>query len=168
MNTLHKILVPIDFEAPSDCAIRFAADLARRLASSVTLMHVYDSRGYALKSGYVTYTREELRQLTMNRTQRLEAARQALEALGVMRVDTQLVDGLPAPTIVEAAHTGAFDLIVMATHGKMSPWQRLIGLIAEDVLSDAPCPVMMINDELAPAQDRALGELRRSQPSYAH
>jgi nucleotide-binding universal stress UspA family protein len=168
MEALGKILVPIDFEAPSEQALQVAADLARRFASSLTLAHVYDARGYALLSGYVAYTRDELHELTANLARRLGALKAELESLGVSSVRTELVEGLPAPTILELAHTGGFDLIVMATHGKASPWQRLIGLVAEDVLSEAPCPVVMVNEQRASAEDRPKHVWAPGEQRHAH
>jgi universal stress protein A len=163
-----KILVPLDFETPSDRTVGCAAAMANRLAWSVTLAHVFDSRGYALASGYVAYTPREVRALAADRRQRLDRIRHDLASLGVPNVETRLLEGLPAPMILDLANEGGFDLIVMATHGKPALWQRLIGLVAEDVLSEAPCPVLMVNDERPIATGVERASLGRHEARYAH
>lgn len=168
MKALGKILVPVDFEAPSQKAVRVAVDLAARLSSSLTLVHVYDSRGYALMTGYVAYTRDERAALRRACARRLEAARGDLEAMGVRNVETRLLEGLPAPRIVELASSGAFDLIVMATHRKASPWQKAIGMVAEDVIGEAACPVIMVNDEPPIPRDVVSIAAQRRDRLHAH
>jgi nucleotide-binding universal stress UspA family protein len=145
MQNFKKILVPVDFEGPSADVTGLATDLARRLAGAVTLAHVYDSRGYALASGYIAYTDDERNRMIGELQRQLDTVRRELKAAGVPQVDTSLLDGVPATEILHLAHAGRFDLIVMGTHGKGGLWQKLLGSVAEDVLSEAPCPVVTVH-----------------------
>ena len=63
------------------------------------------------------------------------------EELGGSRVKRILIEGDPARTIVEYAHSEDSDLIVMPTHG-YGPFRRLLlGSVTSKVLHDADCPV---------------------------
>ena len=45
--SIRKIVVPVDFDPPSERAARFACSLARKLDARVYLIHVLDSRPVA-------------------------------------------------------------------------------------------------------------------------
>ena len=62
------------------------------------------------------------------------------------KVATRIVvaTGEAAPEILRMAHQEHVDLIVIASHG-MAGWQRLVfGSVAENVVRQAPCPVLTI------------------------
>jgi nucleotide-binding universal stress UspA family protein len=54
------------------------------------------------------------------------------------------VTGKPSHAIVEHAKTGAFDLIVMSSHGRTGLPHLFLGSVAERVLRTAPCPVLTV------------------------
>jgi nucleotide-binding universal stress UspA family protein len=63
------------------------------------------------------------------------------EELRGSRVKRILIEGDPARTIVEYAHSENSGLIVMPTHG-YGPFRRLLlGSVTSKVLHDADCPV---------------------------
>jgi len=51
--------------------------------------------------------------------------------------------GNVAKAIIATAHDG-YDVIVMATHGRTGISRALLGSVAEAVLHQAPCPVLLI------------------------
>jgi hypothetical protein len=59
-------------------------------------------------------------------------------------VRSRLLEGVPAAEILRLARDGHFDLIVMGTHGRTGIWQKLLGSLAQEVLTQASCPVMTI------------------------
>ena len=61
-------------------------------------------------------------------------------------VETAVIKGQPAQTIVEHATTGGFDLIVMGTHGRTGLSHAFMGSIAERVVQKAPCAVLTVRD----------------------
>ena len=69
--------------------------------------------------------RSELSQEPMNREDRRET-------------------GAPAATIVKAARDWAADLMVIASHGRSSASRALLGSVAEGVMRNAPCPVLVV------------------------
>ena len=54
------------------------------------------------------------------------------------------VDGDPAKEIVRVAEEEDADLILMSTHARKGLVRFLLGSTTEQVLRDAPCPVLCI------------------------
>jgi len=81
--------------------------------------------------------------------------------------------GDPAQAIVHEARAWSADLLVLGTHGRRGAARLLLGSVAETVLRQAPCSVLVIPPvRTAPAAERALhvGELplfRGSAPAPA-
>jgi len=159
MQQFEKILVPVDFAAHSVEAVKRAADIALHYSASLTLVYVYEPLDYAvaasvlpgaLPEGYPSFTAEQLRDMTSVYEERLRATEQDVEALGVSRVSTQLLQGPAAPEIVDFAKANGFDLIVMGTHGRTGLEHMLMGSVAERVLRTAHGPVLIV--KLPPEQ----------------
>jgi nucleotide-binding universal stress UspA family protein len=63
------------------------------------------------------------------------------EELAYFRVKRLMLDGDPASVILQLAHEGNFDLIMMPTHGLGGFRRFLIGSVTAKVLHDTECPV---------------------------
>ena len=64
-------------------------------------------------------------------------------AAGV-RYEHRLMLGAPADEIVRLAAAEGVDLIVMATHGRTGIGRLVMGSVAEAVMRDASCPVLIL------------------------
>jgi len=144
MKQFEKILVPVDFAPHSGEAVRQAVDIAQHYSASITLVYVYEPADYALPEGYVLYTPDQISLMTTEFEARLRATRRDVEALGVSRVDTKLLNGAASTEIVGFAEDQGIDLIVMGTHGRRGITHMLMGSVAERVLRTAPCPVLTV------------------------
>jgi len=71
----------------------------------------------------------------------LEQIRPVDAAIAVHHV---LLDGDPAAEIVGYAKEAGIDLIVMGTHGRTGVERLLMGSVAEKVLRDASCSVLVV------------------------
>ncbi|MET0413117.1 MAG: universal stress protein, partial [Polyangiaceae bacterium] len=149
-----NILVPFDFEAQSREALKLASQLAAAFDSAVTIVHAFDPRGYQAPSGYVTYTTSASSELAEALQNQLNAVARSLVDACVGRVRSRLLEGEPATTILGLAREEGFDLIVMGTHGRTGVWQKLLGSMAQQVLSEAPCPVMTIRAGVLEEQEK--------------
>ena len=52
--------------------------------------------------------------------------------------------GAPGARLLELARELAADLIIVGTHGRSGPRRVLLGSVAEEVLRDAPCNVLVV------------------------
>lgn len=129
MIPFARILVPHDFSDYSDNAIKVAADVARRYAASITLLHVLE---HAEPSAEVA-------------AKRLERAEHRVRAAGVERVDTKILHGVPFDTIIRFAEDGGYDLIVMGSQGRTGIARAMIGSVAERVVRLAKRPVLTVH-----------------------
>ncbi len=153
MLSINKILVPIDFSASSQEAMRFAAELAKRFDASVTVMHVYQVPGYVLPEGFLVAGPQTVTELTNSMQSALDTARRDLVAMGLAKVDSVLAQGTSHSEILRTAEAGGYDLIVMGTHGRTGLSHALLGSVAERVVRKATCPVLTIHAK--PHEERA-------------
>jgi nucleotide-binding universal stress UspA family protein len=144
MDAIQKILVPIDLSNHSERVLGLAAELCRRHEAEATLLHVWDPLLIATPHNEQVFNPRWTPQDVSHVASELAAAKQALLAAGVLRVDVVLEHGRVDREIIELAHAGGFDLIVMGTHGRTGFSHVLIGSIAERVVRRAPCPVMTV------------------------
>lgn len=161
MPSLEKILLPVDFSGRCAGAARYAAVLAARFGSEVTLLHVLPPPHYEFSALEVGGS--VLNELFANRTAQV---RKELDSylgseLGHVRLKRVLLEGDPAPKIVEYAHSEHFDLMIMPTHG-YGPFRRFIlGSVTAKVLHDADCPVWtgVHLEDAPPAESIGLGNI---------
>lgn len=64
--------------------------------------------------------------------------------LSGIEVEPIIVEGEPAPEIARAAHEFNIDLVTIVTHGRKGLARALWGSTAEEIIAEAPCPVLTI------------------------
>jgi nucleotide-binding universal stress UspA family protein len=75
----------------------------------------------------------------------LSKIKKLLEQAGVAKVITEIEVGDARDEIVKVAKRYACDLIVMSTHGRSGFKRALLGSVADDVVRNSPCPVLLIH-----------------------
>ena len=142
-----RILVPMDFSAPSDAALDYARGVAMRFDASLHLLHVADDPYPALYSGdvFVPEVDRLRRQIVSNAAGRLKARLTASDVTD-FEATVDAIIGTPAGSIVEYAGGHGIDLIVMGTHGRSGMSHVLMGSITERVIRTAPCPVLTVRE----------------------
>ena len=152
MSTLAKILLPVDFSERCLGPARYAAALAARFSSEITLLHVLEPMRYEFST--LEFGGTVMNDLLASRHQQVQGQLAACLAgeLAGARLQRVLLEGDPAQKIVRYAHGEHMDLIVMSTHG-YGPFRRFIlGSVTAKVLHDADCPVLTgVHLEAAPA-----------------
>jgi nucleotide-binding universal stress UspA family protein len=145
---IRKILVPTDFSTPSEVALRYAVGLARELGATLTILHVYQLPNYILPDGTVLLARAET---TTQIAERTDAALDRCRRFvgDTVPAATQTAEGAPAEQIVRAAEAGAYDLVVMGTHGRTGLSHLLLGSVAERVVRTATRPILTIRSRAA-------------------
>ncbi|HEU0035604.1 MAG TPA: universal stress protein [Kofleriaceae bacterium] len=152
--SFHKILCPIDFSPGSDQALRIAARLAKESSAELVIVHAWHIPPIAFGSEF-TFPTDVIQQLIDDANAGLEQAKGRMRELGITHVSSKLLTGVPWNEIVElAASDGAFDLIVIGTHGRTGLARILLGSVAEKVVRHAPCPVLAVRLDSQPRELR--------------
>jgi nucleotide-binding universal stress UspA family protein len=132
MIRVNKILYPTDFSSYSNQAYFHALGLAEAYKAGLTVLYVYTpgSEGADGSGGDKRYWRDQLEQI-----------RPANASIPVSHV---FLEGDAAGEIVRYAADAAVDLIVLGTHGRTGVERLLMGSVAEKVMRDAPCSVLVV------------------------
>ena len=134
MIHVKKILYPTDFSTYSNQAYFHAVALAENHGASLTILFVH-STGFGTPEVH-----DEASEQDYWRKQ-LEQIRPVDPHIPVHHV---FLDGDPATEIVRYAQDAWIDLIVMGTHGRTGLERLLMGSVAEKVMRDAPCSVLVV------------------------
>ena len=142
---VKNILLPIAEGASSDSAVEEGLHLAQSLGAQVTFLHVLEVpvTVYTMPESmvYEPGIREEMKKAAQ---EALEKAQSRASELGV-EAEVQLVDSsnIRAETAILEAE-GAFDLTVMATHGRRGVNRALLGSVTEGVLRQSSLPHLVV------------------------
>ena len=136
MIRIDKILYPTDFSSYSNQAYFHAIALAEAHRASLTILFVYnpDSAAAPGPRGNEAVDRRYWRE-------QLEQIRPTDPSIAVRHV---FVEGDPSTEIVRYCRDANMDLVVMGTHGRTGLERLLLGSVAEKVLRDAPCSVLVV------------------------
>ncbi|HYW41449.1 MAG TPA: universal stress protein, partial [Bryobacteraceae bacterium] len=142
MPFLTRILVPVVFSERCELAALYAAALASRFQSELTLLHIFVPPWVTVASpeGYAIPPQVEMEAVRARTQSQLDQF--LSDELRDLHVQREVLEGDPAQVIAEQARSRHFDLIVMPTHG-YGPFRRfLLGSVTAKVLHDAGCPVL--------------------------
>lgn len=145
----NKILVPLDGSQLAERALAPALGMAQHVHGDVLLLRVAMPVRMLVPTdgGYgVLWPDESVDRNHTEGEQYLEAIRTA-HAKPEFIVHTAVVDGDVASAIVDTATGENIDLIAMSTHGYSGITHWVLGSVAEKVLSDAQCPVLIVRSE---------------------
>lgn len=138
-----RILVPVDGSDKSTDALKAAVKLARTNSGRVRLLHAVDEIAFLGATAYSAAIVESARQ----RAGEVLAEGLALARSGEVQADSELID-MPAQrlghTVADAAREWDADLIVVGTHGRRGIERVLLGSGAEQIIREAPVPVLVI------------------------
>ena len=142
MKPIERVLVPIDFSAPSLKALDEAVEFSRPYNAELILMFVverghYESPIFVPDSGGILQQQAEVAQ------DRLEEICTSLRARGI-NCRAIVEAGIAYKVIVDTAKGIKASLIVISTHGRTGLAHVLIGSVAERVVQHSACPVLTI------------------------
>ncbi len=147
-----KILVPVDLSELSASIIQAGVEIAQHRDAEVTVLHVAkDSDYYSDYGGEFHGTSLTVSRLKDDAWMALDSQLKGLVARVTSnpKVSINLMWGSPVRDIIQIAESGSFDLIVMATHGRMMLSRFFLGSVTENVIRRAPCPVLAIRAKVA-------------------
>ena len=124
-----RVLLATDGSSYSEAAAGAAGQLAKHSGLPVSVVSV------------VTSSHSDARRRDAELA--VDAAVQRLKSLG-LQVDGQVVEGRPDEAIARAAEAAGADLIVVGSHGRSGLTKILLGSVAERVIGQATCPVLVV------------------------
>lgn len=153
MLTIRTILYPTDFSERSSHAFELAFALARDYGARLVILHVAPPAEKVFGPAPTEVQEAEYE----------ESLRAKLRWLKVpgseVPVESVLEMGDPVAVILDRAAEA--DLIVLGTHGRTGYDRLLMGSVAEEVLRQAPCPVLTIKAPF-PGAAREVPEYRET------
>lgn len=151
MPVWKKICCPVDFSWESRAAMEEAAELAWRFGGDLTLVHVDDRPPRAVES---LGSREKVEQGTEELERKLAAWRDEAEPIATTPVDHVLLAGGPAEEIARFAREKSYDVIVMGTRGQTGRDGWGLGSVAQAVVREAPCTVVVVRGRISRPAER--------------
>ena len=144
MFPFRNILFPTDFTPRARAALKYAAAFARSGNGRIVLFSVQSA---SVPANLLTLPERVLQEgennwLLQLRTQVRELLADPL--FDGLEVEPVIVEGEPAHEIAKAVREYEIDLVTVVTHGKRGLARALWGSTAEEIIAEAPCPVLTI------------------------
>jgi nucleotide-binding universal stress UspA family protein len=156
---LKRILVPLDTSELAEIALPYAGELAVKLGSEITLLHVRTSADSPDKPEHRAY----ISRMTAQTEQDIKKS-PALPPGEKVKVDSAVIGPShvithPAEQIVDYADKKNISLIVMATHGRTGLRRWALGDTANKVARASGCPVLLIRAAAGAPRSAALEKI---------
>ena len=151
--TLDQVVVATDFTPVSEMAVAYAAALAKRFASKLTVANVVDL-------SVATRSNEAVIGIPIDRL-RKDSAENVQNVLNDLTLDGVHAAGRtveahnPAAEVVRLADELRANLLVIGTHSRTGLQKMILGSFAEGAIHHAHCPVITVGPKVkvGPAQD---------------
>ncbi|MDD2494012.1 MAG: universal stress protein [Tissierellia bacterium] len=153
-----KILVPVDGSNASINAVKKAIEIARKYNYSIKLISIVKSMDnkrnenlWSSVDGSIIVENEELNKNYEKRNKEnfeklLNSIVSKLDFNGI-KVELDVLLGEPYSIITETAKKENFDLIIMGSRGFSKIKRFFVGSVTQRVISEAPCPVLVIRSD---------------------
>jgi len=144
VSSFRNILFPTDFTPHARSALKYAAAFARHGGGRVVLFSVQAAK---VPPNLMTIpgrllADEETQWLRQLRGQITELLSDPL--FDGLDVEPVIAEGEPAHEIATAVRDYGIDLVTVVTHGRRGLARALWGSTAEEIIAEAPCPVLTI------------------------
>jgi nucleotide-binding universal stress UspA family protein len=146
MDRPSHLLVAVDFTECSEHALERALDLAARLGSRVTALHVYSLPVLRVADSDFIPSADEAARVTAEEEAKLDAliAKHARPNVPIARL---LRSGRPPVEEINAtADELGVEMIVVGTHGRGAIGRAILGSVATDLIRTAKIPVLTVHE----------------------
>jgi len=144
VETIRKILVPVDFSTHGEEALRVACALASRHGAEMDLVHVVPDglhpALYQMTVGGLSEPHAGIREKVESSLEELLSKTPLCQGISAT---CHTLEGHPAREVVRFARNNESDLIVISTHGLSGILHLLLGSTTEKVMAGAECPVLV-------------------------
>ncbi|MEF8800188.1 MAG: universal stress protein [Halolamina sp.] len=135
----ENILLPYDGSDGAAAVLHHASELAHGADATIQVLYVADTT----RDSVTVVDGQTVDVLEQQGEEILDEAAKTLDTLG-NDYETDIVQGNPAPTIVDYAERYDQDLIVMPTHGREGVSRYLNGSVSEKVVRLSSVPVLTV------------------------
>lgn len=144
MYPFRNILFPTDFTPHARAALKYAAAFAHSGGGRVVLFSVQSANVPAnlLTLPERIFEEQDNKWLLQVRTEVRNLLADPL--FNGLEVEPVIVEGEPAPAIAKAVRDYDIDLVTVVTHGRKGLSRALWSSTAEEIIAEAPCPVLTI------------------------
>ena len=142
--TMNKVLIAVDDSPFAQRAAQVGVEIANALKAEVALVHVFDPT--ATPAGAWGFPADRISEMSQLEGKRMLAKFRESLPPGVSLPSSMrefLENGSPADSIIEVAKKWHANLIVMGSHGRGKVKGILMGSVSQDVLRNAPCPILV-------------------------
>ena len=153
-SSINTILVPVDF---SDCSLEglnHAIQWAEKFVAKIFVLNVVDLGISFTGNEYGPYDLSKYREMARQEAERRMREFVRAAKFGRVPFETAIRTGSSVEEISAFAESHDVDLIITSTHGWTGLKHILIGSVAEQMVRQAPCPVLVVpsNPEVRSAQ----------------
>ena len=146
---IQTMLVASDFSDASAPATAYAFSLARALNARLYVIHVVPEEDVRLITAISAHLQSEVTPAALVETLYAEADKRLATLVEDARAtdlvqERLMVTGEPAAAIMSWAAAKQVQLIIIGTHGRRGVTRFLMGSVAERVLREAPCAVLVV------------------------
>lgn len=135
----ENLLLPFDGSDGAAAVLHHASEIAHWTNATIHVLYVADTT----RDSVTIVEGQMVDGLVQQGEEIVDEAANTLDTLGVAH-DTDVVQGNPAPTIIEYAEDYGCDLIVMSTHAREGLSRYLIGSVSEKVVRLSSVPVLTV------------------------
>ena len=142
---IKRIVCAVDFSDPARHALGNAVHLARNLGAELSVLHVIQplsglgvGMGKTAEKTKVEYEEKE--------REKFEACFKDIDIHGIT-CNKEIRQGKPHQEILQLTNQLRADLLVMGSEGRTGMARFLMGSVAEKVVREMPCSVMMVKGE---------------------
>ena len=141
METIKKILIPVDGSDRSKKALKKGISLAKLVSAEATVMYVSEKTLISPLS-VISIPDEKLREMLDESVKNLlNHAKKECRNHAVSYKEI-IVEGQPAQCIIDASND--YDIIVLSPLGRSMVADLLMGSVAENVIRQAKCSVVIV------------------------
>lgn len=143
----HYVLVPLDGSSRAERALPVAARLAHATSSSLLLVRVVSPPiDYSGGLTPVPLMNEQVIESEMNTAADYLTAVAARPPVAGIETTTEVLFGVPAQQLSEAARTHGSDLIVLCSHGRTGLARWTLGSVAHTLAHQSTVPVLVLRE----------------------
>ena len=144
MSSFRNILFPTDFTPHARSALKYAAAFARDGGGRIVLFSVQTAKVPANLMTLPERVLEDQDTVWLGQLRKQVSELLTDPLFDGLEVEPVIVEGEPAHEIATAVRDYDIDLVTVVTHGRRGLARALWGSTAEEIIAEAPCPVLTI------------------------